>query len=289
MTSFGSEPISAEQSETPQPSNSDSSVGPPPLPPTSPTTERPQQESSDSNPASGWRWVALTVALVAVAVVGTLLFLYSQALGDKSDVEDALALSQTKLAEAEADLAQADEALALSQTKLAEDEADLAQADEALALSQTKLAEDEADLAQADEAMVGFLTLTIGEAFADIDEETVGCITNSLYATHGVQIVLALLDSTQTSALDVTLGLDLIRASEECGAPIDEMFSAPGFAYGDNPGLDVLYDECAAGSGGACDALYSRSEFGSDYENFGATCGERLDLDPTRMFCAGNI
>jgi hypothetical protein len=46
-------------------------------------------------------------------------------------------------------------------------------------------------------------------------------------------------------------------------------------AYGDDPELDALYDACAGGDGQACDDLYFQSPFGSEYEEFGNTCGDR--------------
>ncbi len=45
--------------------------------------------------------------------------------------------------------------------------------------------------------------------------------------------------------------------------------------YGDDAELDALYDACAAGDGQACDDLYYQSPFGSEYEDFGNTCGGR--------------
>jgi hypothetical protein len=49
-----------------------------------------------------------------------------------------------------------------------------------------------------------------------------------------------------------------------------------GMSYGDNPTLDRLWDACDAGDGAACDELYFTSEIGSDYEEFGDTCGGRF-------------
>jgi len=46
-------------------------------------------------------------------------------------------------------------------------------------------------------------------------------------------------------------------------------------SYGDDPQLDALYDKCQAGDFQACDDLYTRSDFGSEYETFGDTCGDR--------------
>lgn len=45
--------------------------------------------------------------------------------------------------------------------------------------------------------------------------------------------------------------------------------------YGDDPELDALWDGCQAGDGQACDDLYFDSPFGSRYEQFGNTCGDR--------------
>lgn len=45
------------------------------------------------------------------------------------------------------------------------------------------------------------------------------------------------------------------------------------FIYGDDPYLDALSDECAAGNWASCNTLYWDSPAGSAYENWGATCG----------------
>lgn len=51
----------------------------------------------------------------------------------------------------------------------------------------------------------------------------------------------------------------------------------PGETYGDNPELDALWDACAAEDLQACDDLYFDSPSGSEYEDFGDTCGGRTD------------
>lgn len=43
--------------------------------------------------------------------------------------------------------------------------------------------------------------------------------------------------------------------------------------YGDDPYLDGLWDACAGGDMVACDDLFMESPFGSEYEEFGDTCG----------------
>lgn len=48
-------------------------------------------------------------------------------------------------------------------------------------------------------------------------------------------------------------------------------------SYGSDPNLDNLWDECAEGNLKACDDLYLAAADGSDYENFGATCGDRSE------------
>ena len=41
--------------------------------------------------------------------------------------------------------------------------------------------------------------------------------------------------------------------------------------------LDALWDGCEGGDMDACDELYSDSPFGSEYEDFGDSCGGRTD------------
>lgn len=59
-----------------------------------------------------------------------------------------------------------------------------------------------------------------------------------------------------------------------------------GGSYGSDPGLDALWDACEAGSGSACDDLYYGSPAGSEYEDYGTTCGNRVDF---AMFCEDEI
>lgn len=79
----------------------------------------------------------------------------------------------------------------------------------------------------------------------------------------------------------------LFELMEECG--IDPFQLDGGFddfdngfgpgsgvdTYGDDPALDALWDACEAGDDEACDDLYMRSPFGSEYEEFGDTCAGR--------------
>ncbi|WP_149202804.1 hypothetical protein [Actinotalea subterranea] len=54
--------------------------------------------------------------------------------------------------------------------------------------------------------------------------------------------------------------------------------------YGSDPELDALYDACADGDNQACDDLYMESGFGTEYEEFGDTCGGR-GRDAGQLFC----
>ncbi len=49
---------------------------------------------------------------------------------------------------------------------------------------------------------------------------------------------------------------------------------------GDDATLDALWDQCAAGFGQACDDLFDKAGLGTDYEAFGASCGQRTREDP---------
>jgi hypothetical protein len=51
------------------------------------------------------------------------------------------------------------------------------------------------------------------------------------------------------------------------------------FTYGDDPVLDALWDACEDGDPEACDDLYADSPLGSDYEDFGFSCGGRVPED----------
>ena len=68
---------------------------------------------------------------------------------------------------------------------------------------------------------------------------------------------------------------------EECGIDesaftgTDDGDSEGDGTYGSDPELDALYDACADGDFEACDELYNESPSGSEYEEFGDTCGDR--------------
>ena len=55
-------------------------------------------------------------------------------------------------------------------------------------------------------------------------------------------------------------------------------------AYGSDPELDRLYDTCKGGNNADCDSLYLQAPLGSDYEEFGQTCGGR-GRPEGKIFC----
>lgn len=70
------------------------------------------------------------------------------------------------------------------------------------------------------------------------------------------------------------------------GAGTADESGSTGGSYGDDPALDALWDACEGGSGTACDDLYTESPAGSEYEDFGLTCGNRVEF---AMYCSDEI
>jgi hypothetical protein len=64
--------------------------------------------------------------------------------------------------------------------------------------------------------------------------------------------------------------------AEEMGGGSSGSGSDDAFTYGDDPALDALWDACEGGDPEACDDLYADSPLGSEYEDFGFSCGNRV-------------
>jgi hypothetical protein len=77
------------------------------------------------------------------------------------------------------------------------------------------------------------------------------------------------------------------RIAEEVRQEIESGVQSDAFGYGDDATLDQLWDSCAAGDGQACDDLYSQAPIGSEYEQFGDTCGDRFE--PGSVVCAQEL
>lgn len=90
------------------------------------------------------------------------------------------------------------------------------------------------------------------------------------------------------SSADPDADREVFAAVMDTFMPIADFGGGLVFAYGDDPVLDALYDECAAGSGSACDELFFGAPSGSEYESFGSTCGERFP-EETSSDCEGNM
>lgn len=80
-------------------------------------------------------------------------------------------------------------------------------------------------------------------------------------------------DCVGVANLGVTTTLDPADPSASA-APSTEAGNLPR-RRGDDPTLDALYDQCALGSGQACDDLFDLAPVGSEYESFAITCGNR--------------
>jgi hypothetical protein len=64
----------------------------------------------------------------------------------------------------------------------------------------------------------------------------------------------------------------------------DDDIETEAWMYGDDAWFDELWDACEYGDGDACNDLYWTTPVGSAYEDFGATCGWRVD-DPVNGDC----
>ncbi len=94
-------------------------------------------------------------------------------------------------------------------------------------------------------------------------------------------------DEPPAAFLEAFEELDLVELAEDCELDPDTFGagstddgddgSGEGESYGDDPELDALYDDCEAGDLSACDTLYLDSPFGSEYEEFGSTCGGQAE------------
>jgi len=143
----------------------------------------------------------------------------------------------------------------------------------------------------------------IQEMVADgISQDTAECFVGALVDEFGIDELLALEEESEPSPAVAFRALELL---DECGfglgdidTGLDDEASDPGevpadfrelampreavdgpYTFGDDADLDALWDDCEAGSGSACDDLYFQSALGSEYEAFGNTCGNRMELN----------
>lgn len=74
-----------------------------------------------------------------------------------------------------------------------------------------------------------------------------------------------------------TYGSTCANTAEPTSGGCDTIYGSGESAYGDDPVLDGLHDDCAAGDMAACDELYWDSPIGSEYETFAVSCGGTRD------------
>jgi type IV pilus biogenesis protein CpaD/CtpE len=90
-------------------------------------------------------------------------------------------------------------------------------------------------------------------------------------------------DSGQAKSADSSAGAPLVADTSvpDPTAPAQGQYPTVDPAavnYGDDATLDGLWDQCAEGSGQACDDLYWLAPLGSACEEFGYTCGDRDNI-----------
>ncbi|MDG1411181.1 MAG: hypothetical protein P8L46_02900 [Acidimicrobiales bacterium] len=117
---------------------------------------------------------------------------------------------------------------------------------------------------------------------------------------------LCMINAIQNEDIDIGELLEAGDDAEEMMGPammmilfscMEELFDSESFSfddlsddenpdtdtYGDDPELDDLWDYCAEGDLETCDELYLISPFGSEYEDFGSSCG--YTQEPTYGGC----
>jgi hypothetical protein len=258
----------------------------------------PSEQPTTPTSAGKSVWVVASLAVAAVAGVVVLAMIYDTAAAGRDDAERALSETEANLADIETDLAETQANLAHSEANLAETEANLADNQADLSDTRTKLADNEADLAEtqanlaASESLVieyrdataNFLAFSMGSAI-DITDDEATCLAHALVDSLGPDALGGMTNAESTDQF----GLEAMRMASGCGVTLDTFAPEPGFAYGDNPTMDTLYDECAEGVGASCDVLYQQSGVRTEYESFGLTCGNRFEPESAPLLCAGSI
>jgi hypothetical protein len=127
------------------------------------------------------------------------------------------------------------------------------------------------------DASAGRLTDEQAECYVDGVRDQLG----GRYLVPGASVpddVAARMTSIRVDCVGVTnLGVSTTvdpESSESSSTPATEAGNLPR-VKGDDPTLDALYDQCALGSGQACDDLFDLAPVASPYESFAITCGNR--------------
>jgi hypothetical protein len=250
------------------------------------------------------RGFTVLVALVLVAGLVAAMVLLADARGDRQDYADSLAQKRSELDAAREQIDELEGEVKLLETDIAAIDSSMeAQAQELATLAesneqaQAQLASvtldlqgavaDDAETEQALTDMVA-LSLVLGVGIEEADAE---CMAEMMVGDFGPEIVNLFVESASgNSSSEDQVGAAIADSADGCGVePPEEVLIEQGTNYGDNPTLDRLYDQCAAGDGAACDDLYATSDQGTAYEQFGYSCGNRFFGDDVPVFCEGSI
>jgi hypothetical protein len=259
-----------------------SSFAPPPMPVDLPPPAVAVPTPTSASNKRRFPWITVVVGVVAVAAIVVLAMMLVSASSDKDDAQHALADSQADLEKAHADLTESEAALKESEAALTKAEADLSDAESARD-------EHGQEVEAYDAATIDFLAASLAGGL-ELDDSDARCLAEGMIAEGGADawavFVNVAIDGSDATDLDETMR----KAGEACGIS-DDTFAGPpdeAFEYGDDPELDALYDDCAAGDGAACDNLYLSSAAGSAYEQFAGTCGDRFEYSDTEP-CDGRM
>ena len=125
---------------------------------------------------------------------------------------------------------------------------------------------------------------------SDLSETQARCFAEEFFAIEGLDLAefIAAGDSGDFAAIedmlltDTDLMMSMFAIFDTCDIDMTAL-DGGGFdgtsdadTYGDDPELDLLWDACETGDGDACDDLYLQTPIGSEYEEFGYTCGRRF-------------
>ena len=112
---------------------------------------------------------------------------------------------------------------------------------------------------------------------AGLDEPVVDCVLD-LARRDLRRGPLPELAAEELSAHCTRARAAIVGATVELGPDAELALTDVPWTLGDDPALDRLWQGCEGGSGAACDQLFDESPVGSDYEEFGVSCGRRPDV-----------
>ncbi len=117
---------------------------------------------------------------------------------------------------------------------------------------------------------------------SDLTEQQARCFSEEFLENSGVDLE-EMMEDPDSMATNPQVMSAILQIFATCDIDLDAMGGGgtsgfgSGDSYGDDPELDALWDACEDGDGEACDDLYFQSPLGSEYEEFGDTCGGRFE------------